>query len=178
MLIFIAGAHAVGKSYLCDNFLKNKSVNDIPVKHKSASQLIKEGKEQSWDIDKKTKDVGKNQEILLLQLEKIKNNKENLLLDGHFILLSENGCFNKISYDVFKSMGIDCVVLIETTDGEIRKRFKERGANLEYDPTELMNLEKNSAKDFCEEMGVKFISLMSPSIGEFSDIINAELKKE
>lgn len=177
MLIFIAGAHAVGKSYLCDGFLKSKTISGIPVKHKSASQLIKEGKAQSWGLDKKTKDVDENQDILLLQLEKIKDNKENLLLDGHFVLLSEGGDFNQISHDVFKSMGIDCVVLIETTDEEIRKRFKERGANLEYDPTELMKLEKNNAKAFCEEMGVRFISLMSPSLDEFSDIINSELKE-
>ncbi|EDU3846311.1 AAA family ATPase [Salmonella enterica subsp. enterica serovar Essen] len=162
MLIFIAGAHAVGKSTLCNAVISKE--NFI---HKSASELIAEGKKQNWGIDKQTITPEDNQLVLLEQLAKYKQMEESLLLDGHFVLIDKNKNFIALQEDIFNKMNLDGVILIECDDHVIEQRFSSRGAILKYSPTELRLLERNNAERICKSLDIPLVVLFNPTIDEF-----------
>lgn len=170
MIIFIAGAHAVGKSYLCNNFTLNHDVT-----HSSASDLIAKGKIENWGIDKKTDDAVQNQKILIAQLSNFKESKSDILLDGHFVLVSSESKFIELNHSVFHEMGIGGIILLETDEITIENRFKDRGANLSFSPKELMSLERKNALVVAKEMGIPLIILNSPPKEYFSEIVESIL---
>lgn len=170
MILFIAGAHAVGKSYLCSNFLINHDVE-----YHSASSLIAKGKAENWGIDKKTSDAELNQKILIKQLASFKENKEDLLLDGHFVLVSNESKFIQLNHSIFHEMGINGIVLVETDEEKIIRRFTERAANLSFSPKELMALERKNALAVAKRLNIPLVILNSPSIECFNDIIESIL---
>ncbi|EAB8046236.1 AAA family ATPase [Salmonella enterica subsp. enterica serovar Tees] len=166
MIIFIAGAHAVGKSTLCNAYIAD---NDCI--HRNASQLISEGKIQNWGVDKKTESPIDNQIVLLQQLEKIRTLGADLLLDGHFVLINSKGEYIELSEDVFAEMKLDGVVLIECEDSKIEERFKLRGAELNYSPEKLRSFENMNAQKICSSLKIPLSILKEPSIGEFKAVI-------
>lgn len=167
MIIFIAGAHAVGKSYLCEKFIEKHKFT-----HKSASQLIAEGKKMSWGKDKLTGSPLDNQIVLINQLEKIRDKNENLLLDGHFVLIDSAGDYIELPEEVFDKMQLDRVILIEAEDDIIPKRFAERGAKLTYQPNILRQKELEHATNVCNSLGIRIIKLSTPTHEEFEKAVN------
>lgn len=171
MIIFIAGAHAVGKSYLCKNNIKaNKLL------HKSCSQIIQETKEKSWNDDKLVHDIEKNQIILLTELEKIRSSEHNLLLDGHFVLVSNEGNYTPIEHHIFEKMAIDAILLIETEAEIISERFKHRGAKLTFIPNKLMEEERKNAKLIAIKLNIPIKILTSPTQEEFDITVERLIK--
>ncbi|HDH7803676.1 ATP-binding protein [Klebsiella michiganensis] len=170
MILFIAGAHAVGKSYLCKKFLENHNVD-----HHSASSLIAKGRVENWGIDKKTGNAEENQKILIEQLASFKHNKQDLLLDGHFVLVSKENQFIELDHSVFHEMGINGIILVESDETTIIKRFKEREANLSFSPRELMTLERKNAIAVTKELNIPLVILNTPSKECFSDVIESIL---
>ncbi|EOG1982197.1 TPA: AAA family ATPase [Proteus mirabilis] len=83
MRIFISGVHGVGKSFLCDQFIKLNN-NFI---HISSSELISSVRKKSWDDNKIVLTPEENQSALLQELETYNN--KNILLDGHFCLIGK-----------------------------------------------------------------------------------------
>lgn len=167
MIIFIAGAHGVGKSTLCSNFILT---NDFI--HRSASQLISQGKTQDWDNQKKTDTADDNQLILIRELNKIKKDNVNLLLDGHFVLIDSKSQFIELKKDVFKDMELDGVILIECDDELIEERFEMREAKLHYEPENLRVLERKNAEEICEQLSIPLKILFQPSIEAFESAVN------
>ncbi|EBX3039698.1 AAA family ATPase [Salmonella enterica subsp. enterica serovar Virchow] len=162
MIFFIAGAHAVGKSTLC-----NAYVADNDCIHRSASQLISEGKAQNWGGDKKTASLIDNQIILLQQLDKIRNLNVDLLLDGHFVLIDKQNKLIDLSEEVFSEMKLNAVILIECDDSKIEDRFKSRGAELTYSPEKLRSFENANAQKICTSLNIPLCILKEPSADEF-----------
>jgi len=65
-IIFVAGIHGVGKTYLCQSLKES-----IGIDHFSASQLISEFKREKFSsTDKSVKNINNNQELLLKAIEK------------------------------------------------------------------------------------------------------------
>ncbi|SET28183.1 ATP-binding protein [Kosakonia radicincitans] len=170
MILFIAGAHAVGKSYLCNNFIENHNII-----HSSASDLIAKGRSENWGIDKKTYNAAENQKILIEQLSNFQGAEQDILLDGHFVLVSNESNFIEINHSVFHEMEISGIILVESEESTIIERFRDRGANLSFSPQELMKLERKNALAVAKEMRIPLIILKSPSKEDFSEIVDSIL---
>ncbi|CAM4108421.1 hypothetical protein BZK40_21110 [Citrobacter portucalensis] len=170
MILFIAGAHAVGKSYLCGKFVENHNIA-----HHSASSLIAKGRTENWGIDKKTDDAEENQKILIEQLTNFKKTEQDLLLDGHFVLLSKENKFIELNHSIFHDMEIDGIILVESDEDTILKRFIERKANISFSPKEIMALERKNAIAVAKELKIPLVILNSPSKECFSEIVESIL---
>lgn len=132
MIIFVAGIHGVGKTYLA-----RLAVQQLGIKHATASQLIREEREtQSWTENKQVSEIHNNQIALISALKKIKNTGESLLLDGHFVLLGGNNVHIKISNEIFRALEIDAVILLEADPDTICARLIARGDH-SWDTTSL-----------------------------------------
>ena len=163
MIFFIAGAHAVGKSTICDFYAKEQGFI-----HKSASALISEAKGHDFNLDKKTSTPEENQKFLISRLSEIRESDSNLLLDGHFVLVGSQGELIELKEEVFKDMKLDGVVLIECDDVKIEERFRNRGASLHYSPAELREAERRNAVKICEALSIPIIILNEPTNEDFS----------
>lgn len=87
MNIFVAGVHGVGKTYLA-----SRLPSTLGLIHTSASKLIKEERAMpSWGVDKRVSDVDANQIALAAAVKRHNDAGVQLLLDGHFVLLNNNG---------------------------------------------------------------------------------------
>ena len=82
-VIFVSGIHGVGKDYFT-----RKIEEELGIKSYSASELISEYGNVNFNSDKKTKNIGSNQDYLLQAIRSEKLPKE-YILNGHFCLLNE-----------------------------------------------------------------------------------------
>ncbi|EKN4069294.1 AAA family ATPase [Yersinia enterocolitica] len=163
MLIFVAGVHGVGKGYLCEKYsIYNNAI------HKSASQLIKEYGGLELPDDKLTSNVDRNQVILIAALDVLRENKETILLDGHFALVSKSGVIKKIDLDVFKALRLDGVILIKNDSEVITQRILKRdGNNPVYNVEELISMEEENTHTVCEKLKIPLKELIAPTLDDF-----------
>lgn len=167
MIIFIAGVHGVGKSFLCKNYSIKHSIL-----HKSASQLIREFDSESISVNKQTKDINRNQEILTQAVNSIHTQNKSMLLDGHFILINTTGDFISINPIVFKNLNIDGIVLIENDQNVIEKRLSERDRGLvSFNIERMLTLEKEQALLVANSYSIPLEILFSPTQKAFEEAI-------
>ena len=103
MVIFLAGAHGVGKT-----FLGKPAAESLGFEYATASSLIRDelGGQQNWERDKRTSDVDGNQEALVTAVSKIiEGDDAVLVLDGHFVLRNESGMLISLPCNIFKRLG-------------------------------------------------------------------------
>ncbi|CAM4071995.1 ATP-binding protein [Serratia silvae] len=164
MRIFIGGIHAVGKSHLCSIFCLNNNWL-----HKSSSELIRDYKAQTWANDKQVTDISDNQEVLITAVNEISN---DLLLDGHFVLINNKGTFSRIEDEVFHRMNIDGIILIENTAEIIKKRFENRSkSKLDVNIDDFLKIENEHAKQVSLKYNIPLIILHSPNDEDFKKAI-------
>ena len=164
MRIFIGGIHAVGKSHLCSIFCLNNNWL-----HKSSSELIRDYKAQTWANDKQVTDISDNQEVLITAVNEISN---DLLLDGHFVLINNKGTFSRIEDEVFHRMNIDGIILIENTAEIIKKRFENRSkSKLDVNIDDFLKIENEHAKQVSLKYNIPLIILHSPNDEDFKKTI-------
>lgn len=163
MLIFIAGVHGVGKGYLC-SFAKE----EFEVTHVSASELIKNNSELTFNSSKLTATPDKNQLILLTALKELTAKKQNILLDGHFALINKKGDVEALKTEIYEKMSLDGVILIEESDELIRERVMLRDkTQITYNLEKLIETERKNATCITEKIKVPLIILKSPTKDEF-----------
>lgn len=173
MIIFIAGVHGVGKSFLCKKYATKHNIL-----HKSASQLIKEFDSNSVSVNKQTKDINKNQEILIQAVNSIHEQNKSMLLDGHFILINTAGNLTSIDALVFKNLNIDGIVLIENFPNIIEARLSDRDrGQVSYDIKRMLALEKEQALFVANLYSIPIEILFSPAEKDFEEAIS-RLKKQ
>lgn len=165
MNIFVAGIHGVGKTYLASRLPAG-----IGLLHMSASKLIKEALAlPDWKPDKRVADVMQNQVALAKAVARYNSSGAALLLDGHFVLLDTAGEFVKLSAEIFKTLNLRAVLLIEADPKVIEVRVQGRD-NLQRDSEWLvtfMRKEREQTETVCSELNVPFRLLVSPSDDEF-----------
>lgn len=170
MNILVAGVHAVGKSFVCQEFSsKNKWV------HRSASQLIKEEMgNANWSSDKKVNNADANQQALLRAVRKKNSDGERLLLDGHFVLRGGSDEFILLGAEVFAELNLSGVVLIEAPAEVIVDRLYARdGVVRAVSSIDLfLQAERSQAEKVCEEIKIPLIMLDEPTFEEFSVSVN------
>lgn len=166
---FVAGIHAVGKSYLCAQAAA--SGNWL---HSSASALIKqELGGANWDSAKLVDDPTRNQKALIAAVRRINDEGRKLLLDGHFVLRNAKDEFVFLGPDVFADLNLDAVILIEAPASLVAERLQQRDGVVrrESDIQEFMDAERRQAESVCATLGLTLTILETPDQRTFSDAI-------
>jgi adenylate kinase len=171
MNIFVAGVHGVGKTYLASQLPA-----EYGLVHTSASKIIKAQMDHaSWSADKRVNDVNANQIALIDGVRRFNDAGTRLLLDGHFVLRDAEGAFYPLDVQVFRSLNLDSVVLIETLPETIVARIQQRD-DLPIDADyvgRFILAEREQAQSICKELGIPLHILMSPTLAAFSSTILA-----
>jgi adenylate kinase len=171
MNIFVAGIHGVGKTYLASRLPASSGLL-----HTSASKLIKEELAlPDWSPDKRVSDVERNQLALAQAVARHNANGTALLLDGHFVLLNTVGEFVQLGVDVFKTLNLSAVLLIEADLKVVEVRVHSRD-DLQRDSewlTEFMRKERSQAEAVCRDLSAPLLILVSPSIMQFAAAIDS-----
>lgn len=171
MNIFVAGIHGVGKTYLAQRLPAGSGLM-----HTSASSLIKEERAlPDWNADKRVADVDANQVALAQAVARHNAGDRAILLDGHFVLLGQDGQFIPLSVEVFKALNLRSVVLIEAPPDVVARRVTQRD-KLYRDSTwltDFMDRERAQAKLVCTELNLPLTVLSSPSDVEFARAVGS-----
>ena len=118
--IFISGVHGVGKGTICE-----KITSHFTYPHYSASSLIKSVKKAEVDKNKIVIDADKNQDHLIVALERLDVNSDYILVDGHFCLQGNNGVI-EIPLATFEKMGMAAIILLTDDPTQIHTRLYSR----------------------------------------------------
>ena len=78
-ILFVAGVYGVGKTTLCDILSEKYLISSY-----SSSELISKCNHEEYGKNKYVTNSNRNQEILVNQVNKIKD--ESFILNGHFCL--------------------------------------------------------------------------------------------
>lgn len=162
MIVFVAGIHGVGKTYLGAPAAKN-----LGLRHATASELISEERGlQTWGADKRVKTVEENQAALIAATRRLHLKGEKLLLDGHFVLRGANGEINEIETSVFDDLQIGAVILLDVNVNIVFERLLARG-DQSWTKSELRLLaqrEEVRARQVISELGIPFRYLDNPDL--------------
>ncbi|CAN7286887.1 ATP-binding protein [Pseudomonas brassicacearum] len=169
MTVFVAGVHGVGKSFLCQRY-----ADEFSVAYESASGLIrKERALADWSVDKKVKDVDGNQLALKSAVQRIVKGGQQLLLDGHFVLINGASDFVKLEASVFQNLEIAGVVVLEAEAHLIESRLAARDSTKStVDISVFLDLERAQARKVCQELGIPFHILQQPDFSVFSTVVS------
>jgi len=171
MNILLAGIHGVGKTHLA-----SRLPADIGLLHTSASKLIREELAlPEWKSDKRVTDVDKNQVALAQAVARHNAGGTPLLLDGHFVLLNTAGDFVPLGPEVFKTLNLTAVLLLEADPRVIEARIQHRDG-LRHDTEWLasfMRRERAQAEMVCQELNTPLRILASPSVEEMAAAIDS-----
>lgn len=148
--IFISGTYGVGKSTLCQ-----KLSNELLIPSYSASELISAANDEEYGISEAVSNKVLNQNILISEIKRLLATFPQLLLAGHFCIFDKNNQVDYLPKTVFFSLGIDRIILLETSISQIKQNLFMRD-NKDYSYQHIMNLknaEKQSAKMIAQELG-------------------------
>lgn len=169
MIIFVAGIHGVGKT-----FLGAPAAQQLGIRHATASQLIREERGlQSWGADKRVSGLDENQAALISATRRLHYSGQQLLLDGHFVLRGTNGEFNEIDPQVFRDLQIGAVLLLEADIDVVIERLGARG-DTSWTSSELRTLaecEETHARRVSSALGIAFRNLHTPSKSQFGEMV-------
>lgn len=169
MIIFVAGVHGVGKTYLGVPAAKS-----MGIRHATASQLIKEERGlQSWGEGKVVVDIDKNQAALISAVNRVRASGQTLLLDGHFVLRGENGAFSDINPQVFEDLQIGAVLLLQANADVVIERLQARGDTTwsVSDIQMLAEREEAHVITVSSKLGILCTNLFQPTLPEFEKAV-------
>lgn len=161
---FVAGIHAVGKSYLCGRAAVSGWV------HSSASALIKQQLGgANWTGAKLVDDPDRNQKALIYAVKRINAEGQRLLLDGHFVLRNARDEFVFLDSGVFADLNLEAVILIEAPASVIAERLESRDgvARDTADIGKFLGAEREQAEKVCAALNLKLAVLHLPTDAEF-----------
>ncbi|HAO5978224.1 TPA: AAA family ATPase, partial [Listeria monocytogenes] len=115
----VSGIHGVGKSTLLKKITEVKSI-----RHYSISDLIRQGGQKILTNEKHTKNVNSNQEIWKNILKNLTiNYNEQIFLDGHFVLLDDNGNLISLPEKTFEDIKIKSIIVVTASVNIIQERL-------------------------------------------------------
>lgn len=166
MNVFVAGIHGVGKTYLA-----SRAAPYAGMTHTSASKLIKEERAlTTWSKDKHVVDVDENQLALAAAVRRHNKLGTRLLLDGHFVLLGESDELILLGVNVFSTLSLRSVILVEEDLLTVARRIADRDQhNVSIDHMHgFMMAERGQAQKVCAVLHIPLTILVSPSPEEFA----------
>lgn len=157
-IVFVAGVHAVGKTTACE-----EAARVCAVPHYSASGLIRQEKQAAIpERGKVVADIGGNQELLIKGVRRVlAHGAGRVLLDGHFTLSNQEGEIEKVAFEVFRMLSVDCAVIYQDDPIAIANRLAERDG--EARPVDLVarhqSEELSHAQNVSSQLGVPLFLL-------------------
>jgi adenylate kinase len=157
-LYFVGGIHGVGKSYFCEQMVRENGINSY-----SASKLIADLKHEHFKTNKFIKDIGDNQNYLLKAVKTITD--KEYLLDGHFCLLNSSGEVERVPIDIFKELPIAAIIVIYDDVSKVVKRINLRDGIMYSETTFefFQNMELSYAKEIALLLNVPFACISCES---------------
>lgn len=149
-MIFCSGIHGVGKDYFT-----RKIEEELGIKSYSASELISEYGKVEFENDKKTKNIGNNQEYLL-QAIRSGNLPKEYILNGHFCLLNDNGEPERIPIETFYGLNLSrIIVLKEKPEIIVARRMIRDRQEVSVEDTKIFQEEEISyGKEVARKLGI------------------------
>ncbi|WP_186326493.1 ATP-binding protein [Paenibacillus sp. Y412MC10] len=144
-IIFLAGIHGVGKSYLSKIIAR-----EFDIDHFSASSLIARLKEQQFTENKAVEDIKDNQSILLESINKYTSDNSTFILDGHFCLLNQNNEVARIPKTTFLSLPIVAVIVLAENIHVIAERLNLRDKK-NYDQS-MLKVFQNAELEYSQDI--------------------------
>ncbi|MGC5802692.1 ATP-binding protein [Ralstonia pseudosolanacearum] len=161
MTLFVAGVHAVGKT-----FVLKPVCESLGVRHATASQLIREQRGlASWTVSRQVDDIDENQRALIAAVHRLEQEGQKVVLDGHFVLRRAVGVHEQIGLEIYEQLMLHGVLLLEAEDAVIAERLLLRGDDT-WSHAEIevfAQKELQHAEFVCRQLGIPFVRLSSPS---------------
>ena len=120
-MILVCGIHGSGKTQYCNNLKLKYGINVY-----TASQLIDERIPLNQNKTKKIDQINRRQEVLLEKVKSLLSCEKNLILNAHLCLVNKENKIERIPLNVFQSMPITEIHLVECSSAEIRNRIYHR----------------------------------------------------
>jgi len=165
MTIFVAGVHGVGKTYLA-----KQATLRLGLRYATASQLIREERGLiSWSSDKQVDEVAANQEALVAAVNRIKADKQMLVLDGHLVLRKAIGHHQRLPDSVFLDLGCISIILLTCPVPVVLERLAARGDDSwsEAEMVSFAKAESENAIAVANSVRIPLVELTAPSIEDF-----------
>ena len=146
--VFLSGVHGVGKGYLIKNILSKIAGLSVI----SASEMISKYHDPEDAGDKRVKDVGANQILVLSALKKfLENYQGKVLLDGHLVILDSNDHIQRIPVDFFKKGMFDTLIVLQDNPDAIYDRLYTRDGVHKLDKALISEIQSQEMK-YAEEL--------------------------
>lgn len=164
MTLFVAGVHAVGKTYLLQPVCEQ-----LGYRHATASQLIREQRGlANWTVSRQVDSVDENQLALVAAVDRLRAEGQTLVLDGHFVLRLDVNQHQPIDADTFAKLRIKGVLLLEAPPDVVAERLAQRGDDT-WAIDEIATFaaqERARAQAVCQHLGVPLVSLIMPTVSQ------------
>jgi adenylate kinase len=164
MTLFVAGVHAVGKTYLLQPVCEQ-----LGYRHATASQLIREQRGlANWTVSRQVDSVDENQLALVAAVDRLRAEGRTLVLDGHFVLRVGVNQHQAIDADVFAKLQLKGVLLLEAPPDVVVGRLAQRGDDTwVIDEIEMFaGLERARAQAVCEHLCLPLVTLTMPTVAQ------------
>lgn len=170
MTLFVAGVHAVGKTYLLKQVCANEGY-----RHATASQLIKEQRGlANWTVSRQVDCVEENQRALVAAVERLNSRMQTLVLDGHFVLRVGVNRHQAIDVDTFAKLQVTGVLFLEAPPEVVAARLAQRGDET-WGADELAAFaqhELTHAQAVCLHLDVPLVRLTMPTVEQASHALH------
>ena len=127
-VILLAGIYGVGKSTLGENLFQRRGIPFY-----SAGDLISHVNGETYGANKVVADKVGNQNILAMQIERLLEQHDRILLAGHFCIVNKHGEADCLPRDAFKNLHLDKIILLEADENQIMDHLRARDAK-KYSP--------------------------------------------
>lgn len=165
MLIFVAGIHGVGKTFLAKPLALR-----LGMQYATASQLIREERGRvSWDASKIVDDVASNQAALIAAVGRLRAGGQPLMLDGHFVLRRADNDHERLPAKVFFDLGCVGVVVLTASSAVILSRLSDRG-DRSWSVEQIdafARAEVDHAGEVCDSLAIPLVVLEAPTLERF-----------
>ena len=148
-VILLAGIYGVGKSTLGEALSQRQGIPFY-----SAGDLISHVNGETYGANKAVVDKVGNQDILAMQIERLLEQNDRILLAGHFCIVNKHGEVDRLPRDAFKNLRLDKIILLEAEERQIMDHLRARDAK-KYSPelvAALMKTEREMAYEVSAEL--------------------------
>lgn len=121
-MIFMAGIHGAGKTTIGKRLEERWNIACV-----TASALIEAASSQIMPDNKVISSIGENQEILIHEVQKLRDSGITFVLEGHFCLINRECEIERISRDVFKRLNPERIIIIIDQPERIAQRNERKG---------------------------------------------------
>jgi adenylate kinase len=164
MTLFVAGVHAVGKTYLLQPVCAQLGYH-----HATASQLIREQRGlANWTVSRQVDSVYENQQALVAAVARLRPQVETLVLDGHFVLRLGVNQHQPIAADTFAKLQLEGVLLLEAPPDVVADRLAQRGDDTWAidEVAAFAALERAHAQAVCKRLAAPLVILTMPTLAQ------------